>query len=98
MTTSASALDGEMDELAGRLSAITGYARRWVCQRDGFEPGPLCLWRPLADVMDLLADAFTALERVGCDDWAELRDGVARTAHDLRALDERVAADLPEVA
>ncbi len=91
-------LDADMDELAGQLSAIAGYARRWVCQRDGFEPGPLCLWRPLAEVMDVLADAFTALERAGREDWAGLRAGVGRTAHELRGLDDRVAADLRRVA
>jgi len=99
--TAWSALDGltgEMDELADQISAITAYARRWVCQRAGFEPSPLCLMRPLAELMDVLADAFAGLERVAHDDVADLRLGLAQTGRELRAADEEAAARLPVVA
>ncbi|TNM36581.1 hypothetical protein FHP29_20865 [Nocardioides albidus] len=91
-------LGEEMDELAGQIGTLTSYARRWVCQRAGFEPSPLCLLRPLAEVMDLVADGLGALESLALDDWADLRLGVARTARDLRLLDEDVAARMPVVA
>lgn len=91
-------LPGEMDLLAAQLTAIARYARRWACQREGFEPSPLCLLRPLAELMDHLADAFGALERVALEDWAELRAGVVAATTDLRDADARVAGRLAAVA
>lgn len=91
-------LDEEMAGLAGQVGELTSYARRWVCQRDGFEPSPLCLLRPLAELMDLLADGFGDLRDVAIEDWAELRYGVARTGRELRALDHGIAARMPVVA
>lgn len=91
-------LDDEMAELAGQAAELTSYAGRWVCQRAGFEPSPLCLLRPLAELMDLLADGFGDLRALALDDWADLRHGVAVTRRDLGAVDDGVVGLLPVVA
>lgn len=91
-------LDEDMAFLADQLRSVTRYARTWVCQRDGFEPSPLCLLRPLAPLLDVVADGFLELERLGLADWADLRDGVAGTGDDLRGLDLAVRDRLPVVA
>ena len=91
-------LDEDMALLADQLRSITRYARTWVCQRAGFEPSPLCLLRPLAPLLDLVADGFLELERLALADWADLREGVAGAAADLRGLDLRVSGRMPVVA
>ena len=91
-------LDEDMALLAGQLVEITRYARTWVCQRDGFEPSPLCLLRPLAPLLDLVADGFLELERLALADWADLREGVAGTGAELRGLDLGVSERMPVVA
>lgn len=96
--TDLTGLPDEMDVLAGQLTSATRYARRWACQRDGFEPSPVCLLRPLGELMDVLSDCFLDLETLGLADWADLRAGVSETVADLRAVDERVADRLPAVA
>lgn len=96
--TDLAALTDDMDLLAGQLTSVVRYARRWACQSAGFEPSPLCLLRPLAALMDSLADAFGDLERVALEDWADLRSAVAATSAELRALDALVADLLPAVA
>ena len=96
--TDLAALPAETDLLAEQLTSITRYARRWACQRDGFEPSALCLLRPLAELMDRLADCFHDLERVGLEDWADLRAGVVATTADLRQTDLEVAGRVAAVA
>lgn len=91
-------LDEDMALLAGQVRSVTGYARTWVCQRDGFEPSPLCLLRPLATVLDLVAEGFLELERLALRDWADLRGGVAGTRSDLRAADHGARERMPVVA
>lgn len=91
-------LPREMDALAAQYSEISRYARGWVCQRAGFEPSPVCLLRPLAEAMDVLADVFTVVERVGSDHWDDLHEAVVATTADLRAVDQWVADALPVVA
>ena len=91
-------LDDDMEVLAGQLRSVTRYARRWVCQRDGFEPSPVCLLRPLAPLLDLVADGFLELERRGLADWADLREGVAGAGGDLLAVDLRTRDRMPVVA
>lgn len=91
-------LPEDIDVLAGEAHDIFGYARTWVCQRAGFEPSPICLLAPLADLMDVLAQGFDEVERIAVDDWASIRAAVVATTADLRAVDERVADRLPEVA
>ena len=96
--TDLAGLPDDIDVLSSQLSAIAGYARQWVCQGAGFEPSQLCLLRPLAGVMDLLAEGFGELEQVGVDDLADLRAGVEETTADLQAIDEWVAEAFPVVA
>jgi hypothetical protein len=91
-------LDDEMAELAGQVAELTSYAGRWVCQRSGFEPSPLCLLHPLAELMDLLADGFGDLGDLALDDWAGLRHAVALTRRDLRTVDDGVVGLMPAVA
>ena len=59
---------GDLVELplaVGRLAdggrEVVAYAERWVCQRGGFEPSPVCVLRPLADAADRLAGVFADL-------------------------------------
>lgn len=91
-------LDEDMELLAGQLRSVTRYARRWVCQRDGFEPSPVCLLRPFAPLLDLVADGFLELERLGLGDWAGLREAVAGAGGDLLAADLRARDRMPVVA
>ncbi|MBM0126049.1 hypothetical protein [Pimelobacter simplex] len=91
-------LDDQMAELAGQAAELTSYARRWVCQRAGFEPSPLCLLRPLAELMDLLADGFGELRDLALEDWADLRHDLVLTRQDLRAVDDGVVGLMPVVA
>lgn len=96
--TDLAGLPADLDVLAEQLTAIARYARRWVCQRGGFEPSRLCLLQPLAELMESLADGFLDLERLGLDDLADVRLGVVRTTRELRAVDAWVADLLPVVA
>jgi hypothetical protein len=92
------ALDSVMGRLADDLRATTDYARQWVCQRDGFEPSAVCLLRPLAALMDVLADGFLALEERALADWASLRAGVGEFSDELQHLDDAVADAFRAVA
>jgi hypothetical protein len=99
--TSWTDLDGlpaDIDVLAAQAHEIFEHARTWVCQRQGFEPSPLCLLGPLAELMDLLAHGFTEVERIAVGDWRSIRDAVVATTADLKAVDQLVAEWLPVVA
>ena len=87
-----------MDRFAEQLAAITQHAVTWVCRRDGFEPSPACVLRPLAEAMDPLRAGCETVGRWFADDWADLRAGVTAAADDLGATDDRVATAFPEVA
>ncbi|MEZ0579640.1 hypothetical protein [Nocardioides sp. MH1] len=91
-------LPGDLDELAGEAHQVFDYARTWVCQRAGFEPSPLCLLSPLADLMDVFAQGFDEVERLAVQDWASIRSAVVAATADLRSADDRVAEQMPEVA
>lgn len=91
-------LPGDIDVLATQAHDIFDHARTWVCQRGGFEPSPVCLLSPLADLMDLFADGFTEVERIAVADWLSIRDAVVATTADLKAVDQMVADWLPVVA
>ena len=73
-------------------------ALAWVCRRDGFEPSPACVLRPLAEAMDPLRAGCETVGRWFADDWAHLRAGVTAAGRDLGATDDRVAAAFPDVA
>ena len=87
-----------MDRFAEQFRDITDHAVAWVCRRDGFEPFPACVLRPLAEAMDPLRAGCEAVGRWFADDWADLRAGVAVATADLAETDDRVATMLPAVA
>ena len=91
-------LPADVDVLAAQAHEIFEHARTWVCQRGGFEPSPVCLLAPLADLMDLFAQGFTEVERIAVADWQSIRDAVAAASADLKAVDQLVADWLPVVA
>ncbi len=99
--TSWTDLDGlpdDIDVLAAQAHEIFEHARTWVCQRGGFEPSPICLLAPLADLMDVFANGFGEVEQVAVADWQSIRDAVVATTADLKAVDQMVADWLPVVA
>ena len=99
--TSWTDLDGlpaDIDVLAAQAHEIFDHARAWVCQRGGFEPSPVCLLSPLADLMDVFAHGFTEVERVAVADWQSIRAAVVATTADLKVVDQMVADWLPVVA
>ena len=87
-----------MDAYAAQVGDIVRHAQAWMCRRDGFEPSPACVLRPLAEAMDPLRAGCAEVGRWFAADWADLREGVEATAADLRATDEWVARSLPGVA
>jgi len=91
-------LPAAMDRFATQFGDITDHAVAWVCRRDGFEPSPACVLRPLAEAMDPLRAGCETVGRWFADDWAHLRAGVTAAGHDLGATDDRVAAAFPDVA
>ncbi len=91
------ALPGAMDALEAQLDDVVRHARGWVCSREGFEPSPACLLRPLAELMDLLDDAFAEAGRRFADQWQDVRDGVVVAATDLSDTDAEVARCMPVV-
>lgn len=95
--TDLAGLPDDMASLSAQFSEICDHARRWVCQRDGFEPSPVCLLRPLAEFLDLLTGAVDTTERVVRAEWGDLTAGVVETTRDLRQLDQVVADRLPLV-
>lgn len=91
-------LPADIEVLAAQAHQIFEHARAWVCQRSGFEPSPVCLLAPLADLMDVFAHGFTEVEQVAVGDWESIRDAVVATTADLKAIDQLVADWLPVVA
>lgn len=91
------ALPARMAELAEQADAIVRHARAWVCRRDGFEPSPVCVLRPLAAAMDPLEGAFVELGRRLDDQWRDLADGLRAAAIDLAAADTETAHDLADL-
>ncbi|WP_322937055.1 hypothetical protein [Nocardioides bizhenqiangii] len=99
--TSWTDLDGlprDIDVLAAQAHQIFQHARTWVCQREGFEPSPICLLSPLAELMDVFAQGFAEVERIAVADWQSIREAVVATTADLKAVDQMVADWLPVVA
>lgn len=86
-----------MAELAEQADAIVRHARDWVCRRDGFEPSPVCVLRPLAAAMDPLESAFVELGRRLDDQWRDLTDGLWAAAADLAAADSATATQLADL-
>lgn len=89
------ALPAAMDELADQLDAVVGHARAWVCSPAGFEPSPVCVLRPLAEVMGVLDEAFARAGRIFAEQWERVRDGVVVATDDLGSTDDAVARAFP---
>lgn len=81
-----------MDEAAEQAEQIVDYATRWVANRAGFEPSPVCLLRPLAEAMDAVAWAFEQAGEAFAEQWAEVRAGVVESQRLLAASDARAGA------
>jgi hypothetical protein len=96
--TDLAGLPDDMATLDAQFARICDHARSWVCQRRGFETSPVCLLRPLADILDLVADGVDATERLVREEWADLSAGVRSTSADLRTVDQIVADALPMVS
>lgn len=82
-------LVGAMSEVGEQMAATTSYAVGWVCRPDGFVTSPVCVLRPLAGVLELVADAFTETGRVWGEDWERICDATADAARGLRDSDLR---------
>jgi len=78
-----------MDEVGEQVDRIVEHATTWVANRAGFEPSPVCLLRPLAEAMDLVARGFEDLGREFGEQWAQVRDGVVVAERELAAADGR---------
>lgn len=78
-----------MDEVGDQVDRIVEHATTWVARRAGFEPSPVCLLRPLAEAMDLVARSFEGLGREFGDQWAQVREGVVVAERELAASDAR---------
>ena len=78
-----------MDEVGGQMAQATSYAVTWMCRPDGFATSPVCLLRPLGEVLERVGEAFTEAGRVWGDDWRRLHDATVDAAQGLRASDGR---------
>jgi hypothetical protein len=96
--TDLDSLPADIDVLTAQAEQVFAHARTWVCQRGGFEPSPVCLLSPLADLMDVLAQGFTEVEGLAVADWRSVREAVVAASADLKAVDALVADWLPAVA
>ncbi|WP_182524594.1 hypothetical protein [Nocardioides dongkuii] len=84
-------LPGVMDEVGAQADQVVRHATTWVASRRGFEPSPVCLLRPLAEAMDLVAWAFESAGRELAEQWAEVRAGVVLAERALASSDGAAA-------
>lgn len=91
-----------LGHVGAQVDDTVRYAVHWMCRPDGFATSPVCVLQPLAEVMHLVAEAFTEAGRRYVDDWDRVRDAVAHAHRELLGGDARVATGLsalrPEVA
>lgn len=78
-----------LDEVADQADQIVQHATRWVANRAGFEPSPVCLLRPLAEAMDAVAWAFTRTGDEFAEQWAVVRAGVVAAERELADSDRQ---------
>jgi hypothetical protein len=81
-----------MDEIGEQLDEVVTHARTWVARRDGFEPSPVCLLRPLAEAMGLVEAAFAGLGREFGEQWGAVRAGVVAAERELAEADAAAVA------
>ena len=91
-------LPGRLDQLSGSVEGIGEYAVTWVAQRSGFEPSPLCLLQPLAEVMDVVGEAFRAATSLAAGDLASVRSAAVSAGTLLRESDLAALAAFAELA
>jgi len=87
-----------LDDVGAQVAETFRFAREWVARPDGFRPSPVCLLRPLGEVMELLAGVLASMSDVVETDLAGLADAVASASAGLQDRDVAVALGLPEVA
>ncbi|MGI8523646.1 MAG: hypothetical protein ACR2K3_10120 [Nocardioides sp.] len=86
------------DEVGAQRHELTRYADRWVCDREGFEPSPACVLRPLAEAMDVVRAGFEELADEFGRRWATHREAVAASERALHAAEHEVVHDLRRLA
>lgn len=84
-------LPSDLDEVGAQAARIVDHATTWVCRKEGFEPSPVCVLRPLAEAMDLVASAFDAVGSEFAERWSTLRSGVVAATEGLADSDDRAA-------
>ena len=84
-------LPATMDEVGAQADQILDHAVRWVANRAGFEPSPVCLLRPLAELMDIVEWAFEQVREEFDEQWGRVREGVVYAEQELHAAE--VAAE-----
>ena len=82
-------LAGAMGEVGEEMARTTAYAVAWMCRPDGFDTSPVCLLRPLAEVLERVGEAFEEAGRRWGDDWRREQEATSAAARDLRLGDER---------
>jgi hypothetical protein len=85
------------DEVGAQRREVTDYVARWVCDREGFEPSPVCVLRPLAEGMDRIRQVFDDLGAEFDRRWAGHRDAVVESERRLRAAEQQVADRLRDL-
>jgi hypothetical protein len=81
-----------LDEVAEQADRIVEHGRTWVANRAGFEPSPVCLLRPLAEAMDMVAWAFGRMGEEFDEQWTQVRAGVVTAEHELSCSDDQASA------
>ncbi|MCW2814744.1 MAG: hypothetical protein JWN84_2199 [Nocardioides sp.] len=83
-------LAAAMGEVGDEMARTTAYAVAWMCRPDGFDTSPVCLLRPLGEVLERIGAAFEEAGRTWRDDWLREQEATSTAARDLRQGDERV--------
>lgn len=87
-----------MDDAADQAARIVEHAVTWVARREGFEPSPLCLLRPLAAAMEVVGSAFEAIGLEFAQAWSAARDAVVAADAVLEASEQDAATALAALA
>jgi hypothetical protein len=86
------------DEVGAQRLDLSRYVGRWVCDREGFEPSPACVLRPLAEAMDVVRAGFEELADEFGRRWSRGRDAIMASERALRAAELDVVLDLRRLA
>lgn len=80
----------KMQETGAQGYDIRNYTTEWVCQKDGFEPSPLCALRPFAAAMDVIEEAISDAFLTFQSRWSALTTGVADAVLDFEKQEGNV--------